>query len=140
MKPRLLEKYENDIRPQLMGADRFKNVHQVPAIQKIVINMGVSGTLEKGALEYAASDLMLITGQKPVYCLAKKSVSNFKLREGQPIGCKVTLRRQIMWEFFDRLVRLHCLVFETFEVFPNAPLMDEAIILWGLMIKASSPK
>ena len=86
MKPRLLEKYENDIRPQLMGADRFKNVHQVPAIQKIVINMGVSGTLEKGALEYAASDLMLITGQKPVYCLAKKSVSNFKLREGQPIG------------------------------------------------------
>ena len=66
--------------------------------------MGVSGTLEKGALEYAASDLMLITGQKPVYCLAKKSVSNFKLREGQPIGCKVTLRRQIMWEFFDRLV------------------------------------
>jgi large subunit ribosomal protein L5 len=104
MKPRLLEKYENDIRPQLMGADRFKNVHQVPGIQKIVINMGVSGTLEKGALEYAASDLMLITGQKPVYCLAKKSVSNFKLREGQPIGCKVTLRRQIMWEFFDRLV------------------------------------
>ena len=66
--------------------------------------MGVSGTLEKGALEYAASDLMLITGQKPVYCLAKKSVSNFKLREGQPIGCKVTLRKDMMYEFLDRLI------------------------------------
>jgi len=104
MKPRLYEKYVNEIRPKLMEGDNYSNVHQVPGIQKIVINMGVSGMMEKGALENAAADLTTITGRKPVYCLARKSVSNFKLRVGQPIGCKVTLRREIMWEFFDRLV------------------------------------
>ena len=104
MKPRLYEKYVNDIRPKLIGDGKFKNVHQVPAISKIVIHMGVSGMMEKGALENAAADLTTITGRKPVMCLARKSVSNFKLRAGQAIGCKVTLRRDVMWEFFDRLV------------------------------------
>ena len=102
--PRMKKHYRENVVPSAMKERGYKNSTAVPHLEKIVINMGVSGTLEKGALEYAASDLMLITGQKPVYCLAKKSVSNFKLREGQPIGCKVTLRRQIMWEFFDRLV------------------------------------
>ena len=104
MKPRLFDKYVKEIRPQLMKDGKFSNVHQVPAINKIVINMGVSGMVEKGALENAAADLTTITGRKPVYCLARKSVSNFKLRQGQAIGCKVTLRRTSMWEFFDRLV------------------------------------
>jgi large subunit ribosomal protein L5 len=104
MKPRLYEKYLNDVRPKLIGDGKFKNIHQVPGISKIVINMGVSGMMEKGALENASADLTTITGRKPVTCLARKSVSNFKLRAGQAIGCKVTLRRDVMWEFFDRLV------------------------------------
>lgn len=104
MKPRMFEKYQGEIRQQLLKDGQYTNTHQVPRIEKIVINMGVSGMHEKGALENAAQDLTTITGRKPVYCLAKKSVSNFKLREGQPIGCKVTLRRDVMWEFFDRLV------------------------------------
>ncbi|MDG1890540.1 MAG: 50S ribosomal protein L5 [Verrucomicrobiota bacterium] len=104
MKPRFYDKYVQDIRPKLLEEGKFTNIHQVPIIQKIVINMGVSGMMEKGALDNAAADLATITGRKPVHCLARKSVSNFKLRAGQAIGCKVTLRRGTMWEFFDRLV------------------------------------
>jgi len=73
-------------------------------MEKIVVNMGVSASLEKGAIEDAAKDLSLLTGRKPVISKAKKAVANFKLRENQPIGCRVTLRRDAMYEFFDRLV------------------------------------
>jgi large subunit ribosomal protein L5 len=76
----------------------------VPILQKIVINMGVSASLEKNAVDDAAKDLTMITGRKPVINRSRKSVSNFKLRKGQPIGCRVTLRRDVMYEFFDRLV------------------------------------
>jgi large subunit ribosomal protein L5 len=82
----------------------YKNVHQVPRIEKIVINMGVSASLEKTAVDDATRDLTLITGRKPVINKSKKSIANFKLREGQAIGCHVTLRREVMYEFFDRLV------------------------------------
>jgi len=104
MKPRLYQKYIDSVVPELKEGDNYKNVHQIPRIEKIVVNMGVSTTLEKGALEDATKDLTLITGRKPVVCRAKKSVSNFKLRAGQAIGCRVTLRREVMYEFFDRLV------------------------------------
>jgi large subunit ribosomal protein L5 len=104
MKPRLYEKYLTEVRPALMEKRQYKNVHQVPRIEKIVINMGVSAQLEKGAVEDAAKDLGTITGHKPVINRAKKSVSNFKLRKGQAIGCRVTLRREFMYEFFDRLI------------------------------------
>lgn len=87
-----------------MEKRKYKNVHQVPKIEKIVLNMGVSASLEKGAVDDAAKDLSLITGRKAVVAKARKSIANFKLREGQPIGCHVTLRRQVMYEFFDRLV------------------------------------
>jgi large subunit ribosomal protein L5 len=87
-----------------MEKRKYKNVHQVPKIDKIVLNMGVSASLEKGAVEDAAKDLSMITGRKPVIAKARKSIANFKLREGQPIGCHVTLRRETMYEFFDRLV------------------------------------
>lgn len=104
MKPRLYEKFVNEVRPALIERRKYKNVHQVPAMEKIVVNMGVSASLEKGAIDDAAKDLTLITGRKPVISLSRKSIANFKLRENQPIGCRVTLRREAMYEFFDRLV------------------------------------
>lgn len=83
---------------------KYKNVHEVPRIEKIVINMGVSASLEKGAVDDAVKELGQITGRKPVLNRSRKSIANFKLREGQIIGCHVTLRRDVMYEFFDRLV------------------------------------
>ncbi len=104
MKSRLYEKFVNEVRPALIEKRKYKNVHQVPHMEKIVVNMGVSASLEKGAIDDAAKDLAMITGRKPVISLSRKSIANFKLRENQPIGCRVTLRRDAMYEFFDRLV------------------------------------
>ena len=104
MKSRLYKKYVDEVRPALMERRKYKNVHQVPHIEKIVINMGISAAHEKGAVEDAARDLSLITGRKPVITKSRKSIANFKLREGQPNGCFVTLRKDTMYEFFDRLV------------------------------------
>jgi len=104
MKPRLQEKYEKEVRPALVTKLGYTNVHQVPKIEKIVVNMGVSTSREKGALEEAVKDMSAITGRKPVISKAKKSVASFKLRKGQSVGCRVTLRREVMYEFFDRLV------------------------------------
>ena len=104
MKPRLYDKFINEVRPALQEKRKYKNVHQVPRMEKIVVNMGVSASLEKGAVEDAAKDLSIITGRKPVISKSRKSIANFKLRENQPIGCRVTLRREAMYEFFDRLV------------------------------------
>ena len=104
MKARLYEKYTNDVVPALKQKHSYKNVHQIPRIEKIVVNMGVSASLEKGAVEDAAKDLSLITGRKPAISKSRHSIANFKLRENQPIGCRVTLRKDAMYEFFDRLV------------------------------------
>ena len=82
----------------------YGNIHEIPRLEKIVVNMGVSASLEKVAVEDAAKDLALITGRKPAISKSRKSVANFKLRENQPIGCHVTLRRDAMYEFLDRLV------------------------------------
>ena len=104
MNSRLYKKYVEQVRPALMEKRKYKNLHQVPTIEKIVVNMGVSASLEKGAIDDAARDLGMITGRKPVISKSRKSVANFKLRKGYPIGCRVTLRRDVMYEFFDRLV------------------------------------
>jgi large subunit ribosomal protein L5 len=104
MKSRLYTKYQTEVVPALKAKHNFVNVHQVPKLEKIVVNMGVSASLEKGALDDAAKDLSQITGRKPVISKSKKAVANFKLRENQPIGCRVTLRQDAMYEFFDRLV------------------------------------
>lgn len=104
MKARLYEKYMKEVRPALIEKRQYANPHQVPRLMKIVVNMGVSASLEKGAVDDAARDLSLITGRKPVINKSRKSIANFKLREGQSIGCRVTLRRDVMYEFFDRLV------------------------------------
>ncbi|MEO6182051.1 MAG: 50S ribosomal protein L5 [Verrucomicrobiota bacterium] len=104
MKPRLQEKYINEVIPALKESRKYTNIHQVPKMEKIVVNMGVSASLEKGAIDDAVKDMTMITGRKPVISKSRKSIANFKLRENQPIGCRVTLRREVMYEFFDRLV------------------------------------
>lgn len=104
---RLREDYENEIKKALVEKFGYKNVMQIPRLDKIVINMGVGEAKENAKLmESAVKDLTTISGQKPVVTKAKKSVANFKLREGMPIGCKVTLRGERMYEFADRLINL----------------------------------
>src|SRR3974377_174146 len=104
MKARLYDKYIKEVVPALKEKHQYSNPHQVPRMQKIVVNMGVSASLEKSAIDDAAKDLALITGRKPAVSKSRHSIANFKLREGQPIGCHVTLRREVMYEFFDRLI------------------------------------
>jgi large subunit ribosomal protein L5 len=104
MKARLYDKYKKEVVPALKEKHNYKNVHQIPRMVKIVVNMGVSASLEKGALEDAAKDLSAITGRKPAISKSRHSIAQFKLREGQNIGCRVTLRKDAMYEFFDRLV------------------------------------
>ena len=105
MTPRLLERYKNDVVPKLREEFGYKNVHQIPTLTKIVVNVGLGEATENPKLlETAAAELASLTGQKPVIRRARKSIANFKLRAGQQIGCSVTLRRDRMWEFFDRLV------------------------------------
>ena len=104
---RLKEKYLNEIKDEMQKKFQYKNVMQIPKLDKIVINMGVGEAKENAKiLDTAVKDLETITGQKAVVTRAKNSVANFKLREGQPIGCKVTLRGERMYEFLDRLVNL----------------------------------
>jgi large subunit ribosomal protein L5 len=104
MKARLYDKYVKEVVPALKEKNKYGNVHQIPKFEKIVVNMGVSASLEKSAIDDAAKDLAMITGRKPAISKSRHSIANFKLREGQPIGCRVTLRGDAMYEFFDRLV------------------------------------
>ncbi|MCL6617483.1 MAG: 50S ribosomal protein L5, partial [Anoxybacillus ayderensis] len=102
---RLKEKYLKEVVPALMSKFNYKSVMQVPKIEKIVINMGVGDAVQNAkALDNAVEELALISGQKPVVTRAKKSIAGFRLREGMPIGAKVTLRGERMYEFFDKLV------------------------------------
>ncbi len=104
-RPRLKERYDSEIRAQLKDSLGLGNIMEVPRFEKIVINMGVGrATQQASLLENAVNDLTIIAGQKPAITRAKKSIAGFKLREGNAIGCKVTLRGDRMWEFFDRLV------------------------------------
>ena len=104
---RLKETYLNEIKDAMQKKFEYKNEMQIPKLDKIVINMGVGEAKEnRKVLDTAVKDLETITGQKAVVTRAKNSVANFKLREGQPIGCKVTLRGEKMYEFLDRLVNL----------------------------------
>ena len=102
---RLQERYRKEVGPALMQRFGYKSFYQAPKLTKIVVNMGVGmGAQDVKVVERAAVEMGIITGQRPVITRAKKAISNFKIREGQPIGVKVTLRRTIMYEFFDRLV------------------------------------
>lgn len=104
---RIKEHYRTAVAPALRKRFEYQNPHQVPRLAKIVVSMGVGEATEnKALLDNAVKDMELITGRKPIITKARKSISNFKLREGMPIGCKVTLRDEIMYEFFDRLVSI----------------------------------
>ena len=104
---RLKEQYTNEIMEAMMKKFGYKNIMQVPKLEKIVINMGVGEAKEnKKLLDAAVADMETISGQKAIVTKARKSVANFKLREGMPIGCKVTLRGERMYEFADRLINL----------------------------------
>ena len=107
MAPRLQEKYEQDIRPKLAEQLGITNVMAIPGLEKIVINMGVGEAMQdKKILDIAADAMAEISGQRPVLTKSRKSIAGFKLREGLPIGCMVTLRRDRMYEFLDRLVSI----------------------------------
>ena len=102
---RLQQFYKDTVVKKLMDERGYKNIMQVPRIEKITINMGVGEAIgDKKVIENAMSDMEKISGQKPVTTLARKSVASFKVREGYPIGCKVTLRKERMYEFLDRLI------------------------------------
>ena len=104
---RLIEKYNKEVVPALQKRFNYKNVMQIPKLDKIVVNMRVSEAKENPmALEGTINDMRIITGQQPVVTRAKKSIANFKVREGQKIGCMVTLRGDMMYSFFDRLVNI----------------------------------
>jgi len=104
---RLQETYKDSIVKQLMADQGYKNPMDVPRIEKITLNMGVGeGVSDKKVVESARTDMEKISGQKPVTTIARKSVAAFKLREGAPIGCKVTLRKEHMYEFLDRLINI----------------------------------
>lgn len=105
--PRMREKYNNSAAPAMMKRFGYKNIMQVPRLEKIVLNMGVGDAVADAKLiDEAVMTLRDISGQKPVVTRARKAISNFKLRENMPIGCKVTMRGERMWEFFDRLVAI----------------------------------
>ena len=107
MSSRFKEMYKTEVVPALIKKFNYKNIMEVPKLDKIVINMGVGEAKENPkALESAVSDLTIISGQKPIITKAKKSIANFKLREGMSIGCKVTLRGEKMYDFADRLISL----------------------------------
>ncbi|OGX15567.1 MAG: 50S ribosomal protein L5 [Omnitrophica WOR_2 bacterium RBG_13_41_10] len=107
MSPRLLEKYRTEIIPQMQQKFSIKNKFAVPRLEKIVVNIGAGEAItDIKILEKCMEELAAITGQKPVMRRAKKAIANFKIRKGLPIGCKVTLRRKIMYEFLDRLVNV----------------------------------
>lgn len=104
MIPRLKEKYDNEVAQAMREKFGYKSVMEIPKIEKIVVNMGVGDSKENSKLlDAAVKDLAIITGQKPILTKAKKSISNFKIRQGMPIGCKVTLRAAKMYEFADKL-------------------------------------
>lgn len=104
---RLKDRYQQEIIPAMMERFQYKNVMEVPKLHKIVVNMGVGEAKENPkALENAVNELALVTGQKPVITKAKKSIANFKLREGMNIGCKVTLRGERMYNFLDKLISI----------------------------------
>ena len=104
---RLRQKYENEVKNQMVEKFGYKSVMQIPTIDKIVINMGIGDAVSNSkVLDEAVAELALITGQKPVITRARKSIAGFRLREGMPIGCKVTLRGERMYDFLDKLVSI----------------------------------
>jgi large subunit ribosomal protein L5 len=107
LNPELLDEYKSRVVPALREKHGYKNIHEIPKVTKVVVNSSIgAGSDSKEALEVAKSEIAMITGQRPIATLAKKSIANFKLRKGQAIGAKVTLRGRIMYEFLERLIKM----------------------------------
>jgi large subunit ribosomal protein L5 len=139
--PRLIERYRRDIVPAMMKEFGFQNPNQVPRLVKIVINMGVKeGAVDIKILEAVSSDLAVVTGQKPVTTRARKSISAFKLREGQPIGLKVTLRGLRMFEFLDRLVNVAIPRIRDFRGFQDSGFDGQGNMTIGLQEQVIFPE
>lgn len=121
MKPELLKFYEENVVPALKESFGYKNPHQVPALEKIVVNchVGKYQADRKAAVEDAVIEIEKITGQKPSVVFAKKSVANFKVREGEAVGARVTLRKEYMWEFLDRFINVTAPNVRDFRGFPS---------------------
>lgn len=139
--PRFLEKYRNEITPKMMQAFNLKNRFAVPSLDKIVVNMGVGeGMQDVKILEKAMDELAAITGQKPIMRRAKKAISNFKIRQGHPIGCKVVLRRAMMYEFLDRLVNIALPRIRDFRGVPNESFDEAGNYTLGITEQAIFPE
>ena len=133
MTARLKKKYDEEIAPALLAKFGYKNKMELPRLDKIVLNMGVGeATEDRKALEGALKDMEAIAGQKPVLTHSKKSIVTFKLREGMPIGCKVTLRRDKMYEFLDRLITMALPRVRDFRGVPNKSFDGHGNYAFGL--------
>src|SRR5215204_1197986 len=140
-RPRLKERYDREIRDQLKQSLGLRNIMQVPRLEKIVVNMGVGrATQQPSLLEGAVSDLTIITGQKPLVTKATKSIAGFKLREGQSIGAKVTLRGDLMWEFFDRLISIAIPRIRDFRGLPSTSWDGRGNYTFGLAEQVVFPE
>ncbi len=138
---RLKERYRNEVRPTLMKEAGYKNIMQVPCLDKIVLNIGVGEAIQNAkALEAAERDLAAISGQHPVTTRAKKSIASFRLREGMPIGLKVTLRGERMYEFFDRLVNAVLPRIREFQGVPRNSFDGSGNYTLGLKEQANFPE
>lgn len=138
---RLKEKYKSQVVPALTKHFSYKNPHQVPKLVKIVVSMGVgSATQNKANLDNAVKDMEQITGRKPLITKARKSISNFKLRQGMPIGCKVTLRDIVMYEFFDRLTAITIPRIRDFRGIKNDAFDGRGNFSFGLKEQAVFPE
>jgi ribosomal protein L5 len=138
---RLKDFYKDTVIKGLMDQFGYKSVMEVPRIQKITLNMGVGEAVaDKKVMENAVGDMQKIAGQKPVVTLSRKSIAGFKIRDGYPVGCKVTLRRTTCTNFWTVSLPLQFLVFVTSAVFPASRSMVVAITTWVFANRSSSPK
>ena len=137
--PRLKKKYIETVRPALQEKYGYSNVHLIPKLEKIVVNMGVGeATTDSKAIDGAVADLRAITGQQPMIARARKSIASFHLRQGMPIGAKVTLRGDRMWEFLDRLISIDIPVSATSVACPPSPSTARATTRWASPSSSSS--
>ena len=138
---RLSDRYKNEIIPKLKSQLGYKNSLAVPRIEKIVVSMGVGKAVaDEKAMEGATRELSLITGQKPLVTKARKSVSGFKLRKGMPVGCKVTLRGRMMYEFLDRLINIAIPRFKDFRGLPRNSFDNDGNFNMGISDQAVFPE
>lgn len=141
MKPRLMQDYEERVIPALMERFQFRNKLQAPRLTKIVVNMGVGDAIQNAKLmDAAVNDMTAITGQRPSVRRAKKSISNFKLREGQAVGCAVTLRGSRMYEFYDRLVSVAIPRIRDFRGLPQKSFDGQGNYTFGVQEQIMFPE